>query len=189
MSDPETFEICVDTIRRHVGEIGEMVSEFSAFARMPQPVFATEDLKPILEEALFLLEEANPGVDFAKDLPEEPITLMCDRKQIGRVLTNILQNAVDAIEGREGESLPPGRVRIALRQNEEQIEIAVTDNGRGLPPNEKHRLTEPYVTTRAKGTGLGLAIVKKIMEDHQGSISLEDNPEGGATVRLLFHAL
>ncbi len=188
-SDPETFEICVDTIRRHVSEIGEMVSEFSSFARMPQPVFATEDLKSIVEEALFLLEEANPGVSFEKTLPEGAVALLCDRKQIGRVLTNILQNAVDAIEGREGEDLPPGRIGIVLEQEEEQIAIAVTDNGRGLPPNEKHRLTEPYVTTRAKGTGLGLAIVKKIMEDHQGSISLEDNPEGGATVRLLFHAL
>ena len=188
-SDPETFEVCIDTIRRHVGEIGEMVSEFSSFARMPQPVFATENLVSILREALFLQEEAHPHIDYQSKLPSEGITLVCDRKQLGRVLTNVLQNAADAIEGRSGDDVPPGRIRIELSAGDDQIELSIADNGRGLPEAEKHRLTEPYVTTRDKGTGLGLAIVKKIMEDHKGSISLEDNPEGGAIVRLLFHAV
>jgi two-component system nitrogen regulation sensor histidine kinase NtrY len=188
-SDPQTFEVCIDTIRRHVAEIGEMVSEFSNFARMPQPVFASEDLTALIEEALFLEREANPGIEFEKDVPAEPVNLVCDRKQVGRVLTNVLQNAADAIKGREEEDPAPGRIGIALKVGEEQIEVIVTDNGKGLPQHEKHRLTEPYVTTREKGTGLGLAIVKKIMEDHKGTISLEDNPEGGAIVRLLFRAV
>ncbi len=166
-----------------------MVGEFSNFARMPQPVFAREDLKGLVREALFLQKEANPDIAFETDLPDDSVPLLCDRKQIGRVLTNVLQNAADSIEGRLPQDSSPGRIQILLRQEEDQVEIAVTDNGKGLPEAEKHKLTEPYVTTREKGTGLGLAIVKKIMEDHKGTITLEDGPEGGAIVRLLFRAL
>ncbi|MET4807967.1 PAS domain-containing sensor histidine kinase [Limibacillus sp. MBR-115] len=184
-SDPHTFEVCIDTIRRHVSDIGEMVNEFTSFARMPQPVFKNEDLVSVLKEALVLQEQSNTGIIYEKDFPKAPVELHCDRKQIGRAFTNILQNGAEAIEGR-GEDAPQGRIRIQVSLQGDQIEVLFSDNGKGLPPLEKHRLTEPYVTTREKGTGLGLAIVKKIMEDHQGHLGLEDIPEGGAMVRLVF---
>ncbi|MES2472369.1 MAG: ATP-binding protein, partial [Pseudomonadota bacterium] len=102
--------------------------------------------------------------------------------------TNVLKNAGEGITARiaKGDD-EPGRITIAVKPNGANFAFRVTDNGIGLPPEHKHRLTEPYVTTRAKGTGLGLAIVRKIMEDHGGDITLADvEGEGGAEVTLTF---
>lgn len=176
-TDPEVFEQCTDTIIRQVGDIGRMVDEFSAFARMPRPVYREEDLGQLVRQAVFLQQVARQDIRFDSRLPNEPIRLSCDSRQIAQVLTNILQNAIDAIDGRErpeGEALPQGAVTVELRPVEGGAEIMVIDNGRGLPAENRDRLFEPYVTTRAKGTGLGLAIVKKIIEEHGGTISLSD---------------
>jgi len=176
-TDPEVFEQCTDTIIRQVGDIGRMVDEFSAFARMPRPVYREEDLGQLVRQAVFLQQVARQDIRFDSRLPNEPIRLSCDSRQIAQVLTNILQNAIDAIDGRErpeGEALPQGAVTVELRPVEGGAEIMVIDNGRGLPAENRDRLFEPYVTTRAKGTGLGLAIVKKIIEEHGGAISLSD---------------
>ena len=124
------------------------------------------------------------------ELPSGPLTVPCDSRQISQALTNLLQNAADAIEGRtppaDGSELPPGHVAIRVKADEERVSLTVADNGKGLPTEERDRLTEPYVTTRAKGTGLGLAIVKKIMEDHGGVLTLEDREGGGARVCLVI---
>lgn len=176
-TDPEVFEQCTDTIIRQVGDIGRMVDEFSAFARMPRPVYREEDLGQLVRQAVFLQQVARQDIRFDSRLPNEPIRLSCDSRQIAQVLTNILQNAIDAIDGRErpeGEALSQGAVTVELRPVEGGAEIMVIDNGRGLPAENRDRLFEPYVTTRAKGTGLGLAIVKKIIEEHGGTISLSD---------------
>src|SRR5262249_30821709 len=112
-----------------------------------------------------------------------------DRRQVGQVLTNILKNAAEAIEGREakpGETLSPGEISLALQDNGATVRVVVEDNGKGLPVVGRERLTEPYMTTRSKGTGLGLAIVKKIMEDHGGNLSWEDGEGGGARISLVF---
>jgi two-component system, NtrC family, nitrogen regulation sensor histidine kinase NtrY len=107
---------------------------------------------------------------------------------VSQALTNVLKNATEAIGAREavgGEE--PGRIAIALDASGERVTFRVADNGIGLPSEQRHRLTEPYVTTRAKGTGLGLAIVRKILEDHGGEIALSDRgEEDGAEVRLSF---
>jgi len=84
------------------------------------------------------------------------------------------------------KALDPGRITVRLIDDGGQRAIEVEDNGRGLPKADRHRLTEPYITTREQGTGLGLAIVKKIMEDHGGDLSLEDSPAGGARIRMIF---
>ena len=117
------------------------------------------------------------------------MSLDCDRRQVSQVLTNILKNSAEAIEGRDqkpGESLPPGEIALTLQEDGRGLRIVVEDNGRGLPKEGRERLTEPYMTTRSKGTGLGLAIVKKIMEDHGGFLSLEDREGGGARISLVF---
>ena len=109
---------------------------------------------------------------------------------MGQALINIVKNAIEAIEIRiaEADPKPAGHIRVSVSDEAGQAAITVEDNGKGLPQQGRERLTEPYVTTRAKGTGLGLAIVKKIMEDHQGELVLEDREAGGAKVNLVFVA-
>lgn len=192
--DPETFTVCTDTIIRQVGDIGRMVDEFSAFARMPAPVLNLESPVALAKELVFLQQSAHPSIDYSTELPERPVTIQCDSSQFNRALTNLLQNAADAIEGRleEGrgrdlqELLTPGHIHLWIRVESDALLLSVADNGKGLPKEGRERLTEPYVTTRTKGTGLGLAIVKKIMEDHGGRLSLADRPGGGAVITLTF---
>ncbi len=187
--DPETFSICTDTIIRQVGDIGRMVDEFSSFARMPRPTVQPEDAKELCQQALFLQRSGNPEIRYVSTLPDHPVPLICDRRQIAQVLTNILKNSAEAIEGREvraGQTLPPGEITLALRDDDATVRIVVEDNGKGLPKEGRERLTEPYMTTRSKGTGLGLAIVKKIMEDHGGYLALDDREGGGARISLVF---
>lgn len=186
VDDPETFELCTDTIVRQVSDIGRMVDEFSSFARMPAPVMQPENLIQLMKEAVFLQRQANPKVAFELALPEGSLMLQCDSRQVNQALTNVLLNAVQAVEA-QGER--DGRIEVGLAETEGALEISVTDNGRGLPEGDASRLTEPYVTTKAKGTGLGLAIVKKIMEEHGGELLLSNRPDGeGARVVLSFPA-
>jgi len=187
-SDPETFVTCTDTIVRQVGDIGRMVDEFSAFARMPAPVMAPEDLPELCRQAIFLQQSANPEITFDADFPATGQRLTCDAQQIGRALTNLLKNAAEAIEARmsSGANEPPGHIRVAVQESDEDLVVSVEDNGRGLPDQGRERLTEPYVTTRVRGTGLGLAIVKKIVEDHGALLQLDDRPGGGAVARMTF---
>ncbi len=191
-SDPETFALCTDTIIRHVGDIGRMVDEFSSFARMPQPSLKPEDLGKICRQAVFLERNRYAAIRFDADIPEHPVPLHCDAQLVGRALTNVLKNAAESVKARLGASAGSERGRIGLSIIEETgseervVRIQVDDNGLGWPSELRDRLTEPYVTTRAKGTGLGLAIVKKIMEDHDGDLLLMDRVDGGARVVLEF---
>ncbi len=185
VDDPETFALCTDTIVRQVSDIGRMVDEFSSFARMPAPVMQPENLGELMKQAVFLQRQASPKVDFELTLPEGAMVLLCDSRQVNQALTNVLLNAVQAVEGL-GER--KGAIGAELLRDGERVEIRVTDNGRGLPGGDSSRLTEPYVTTKAKGTGLGLAIVKKIMEEHGGELLLGNQPDGGARVVLSFPA-
>ena len=187
--DPETFSICTDTIIRQVGDIGRMVDEFSSFARMPRPTVKQEDAKELCQQSLFLQRQGNPDIRYISTLPDGAVPLICDRRQVSQVLTNILKNSAEAIEGREarlGHTLPTGEITLTLRDDDATVRIIIDDNGRGLPKEGRERLTEPYMTTRSKGTGLGLAIVKKIMEDHGGYLALDDREGGGARISLVF---
>jgi two-component system nitrogen regulation sensor histidine kinase NtrY len=187
--DPDTFSTCTDTIIRQVGDIGRMVDEFSSFARMPRPTVQLEDAKELCQQALFLQRSGNIEIRYKANLPDRPVPLICDRRQISQVLTNILKNAAEAIEGRAaaaGQALTPGEVALTLKEDGNLVSMIVEDNGKGLPKEGRERLTEPYMTTRSKGTGLGLAIVKKIMEDHGGALMLDDREGGGARISLVF---
>ena len=189
-SDPDTFARLTDTIVRQVGDLRRMVDEFSNFARMPKPVFERANVHDVARAALFLHEVAHPGLSFSLSPPAGPIWMVCDRRQLGQALTNIVKNAVEAIEARRirGEQSSAGdRVDLQIRRDEEQLVIDIFDTGVGLP-EERERLTEPYMTTRVRGTGLGLAIVKKIVEEHLGEIAFLDRPGGGTHVRIAFDA-
>nr|WP_246522737.1 PAS domain-containing sensor histidine kinase [Neoroseomonas eburnea] len=184
--DPDTFRQCTDTIVRQVGDIGRMVDEFSAFARMPQPVIRPEDPNRLLREALVLQRDAHPEITYGTTYADPAPTVPCDRRLIGQALTNLLQNAADAVASRAAEGA--GCIETRVEATPDHVIITVTDDGVGLPKEEdRDRLTEPYVTHKPKGTGLGLAIVKKIMEDHGGRLALEDREDGpGARVALIL---
>src|SRR6185369_4800355 len=192
-TDPEVFKQCTDTIVRQVGDIGRMVDEFSSFARMPTPVMKRENAQELLQQALFLQRVANPAITFSTDAPKNPVWFEGDGRLISQALTNVLKNAGEGIAARiaKGDD-EPGRITVAVQaanqdNGDANFAYRITDNGIGLPPDQRHRLTEPYVTTRAKGTGLGLAIVRKIVEDHGGDIALGDAENGeGAEVVLTF---
>ena len=189
-SDKESFINCTDTIIRQVGDIGRLVDEFSAFARMPAPILKSEDITMICRDSIILFDNAHREISFKCIVEVDQINLSCDVRQIGQALTNLLQNAVDSIEeGKKQSGLAnyQGKVEIRVKLEDEKLIVSVCDNGKGLPfGEERDRITEPYVTTREKGTGLGLAIVRKILEDHGGELVLGDVPEGGAIVSLIF---
>jgi two-component system nitrogen regulation sensor histidine kinase NtrY len=195
-SDPETFAQCADTIVRHVGDIGRMVDEFSAFARMPQPQMRDEDISRIVRESLVLQRTAHGSIAYdSAALPQAGPIAPCDRRLLGQALTNLLQNAADSIAMARAARRPDcGHITVSLDADDSQVTIKIADDGIGLPLEDRGKLTEPYVTHKPKGTGLGLAIVKKIMEDHGGTVVLDDkrNAEGtachGAVAILTFRA-
>lgn len=194
--DPETFEQCTDTIIHHVGDIGRMVNEFSSFARMPEAVMKQENLATIIRDMQVFQQQAHPDMQITLGgIIDKTVPLFAhvDAQQVRQALTNVLQNAIDAMND------PMGKIRITVMMDQAKanIVIVVNDNGPGLPKGvDPDRLTEPYVTHREKGTGLGLAIVKKIMDDHKGKVILgapdwvREYPDwvdlGGASVILVF---
>jgi two-component system nitrogen regulation sensor histidine kinase NtrY len=187
-SDKETFEQLSSTIIRQVGDLRRMVDEFSNFARMPKPVFRDENVHEIARQALFLHEVAHPKIKFVLEPAEGDFRMVCDRRQLAQALTNVVKNGVEAIEGRmnRGEhSLAGDRIELKLHDEHDHLVVDVLDTGVGLP-EDRERLTEPYMTTRVRGTGLGLAIVKKIVEEHMGEIAFLDRPGGGTHVRIAF---
>lgn len=181
-----TFARLTETIVRQVGDLRRMVDEFSSFARMPKPVFRRETLVDIARQAVFLHEVAHPAVKFTIYHDDPGPQLVCDRRQMGQALTNIVKNAVEAVEARtEASGSTDGMVAVSMSEEMGRVAIAVADNGIGLPA-ERERIVEPYMTTRARGTGLGLAIVKKIVEEHLGQIGFSDRPGGGTLVTIIL---
>ncbi|MEP0391466.1 MAG: ATP-binding protein [Erythrobacter sp.] len=184
----ELFDELTSTIVRQVGGLRKMVDEFSSFARLPKPVFRREDSLDLVRQAVFLQEVAHSNVTFdvkADDLSEREIA--CDRHQLGQAMTNVVKNAVEAVEARANEAEPDyrGQITVTMGDDGDRISIMVEDNGIGLP-TDRERILEPYVTTRAKGTGLGLAIVNKIVDEHGGDMSFASASNGGTRVTLRF---
>jgi two-component system, NtrC family, nitrogen regulation sensor histidine kinase NtrY len=177
-----TFGRLTETIVRQVGDLRRMVDEFSSFARMPKPVFREESLVDVARQTMFLHEVAHSGIRFQLHHDEPGPTLVCDRRQIGQALTNIVKNAVEAIEAAETGA---AEITLTITETSDKVTVAVEDTGVGLPV-ERDRIVEPYMTTRARGTGLGLAIVKKIVEEHFGTIGFSDRPNGGTIVTIAF---
>lgn len=192
--DREVFDQCTDTIIRQVADIGRMVDEFSSFARMPKPTMVEGDLAEAVREAVFLLKVSHPEIKFDVDLGAKPLHARFDTRLLTQAFGNLIKNATEAIEEVGfGDGEHP-KIEIRASSEGENHFIDVIDNGKGLPPENRQRLLEPYMTTREKGTGLGLAIVGKIIEEHHGTIELRDAPsvaEGGrgAMVHVSLPAL
>jgi two-component system nitrogen regulation sensor histidine kinase NtrY len=185
----EIFDQCTDTIIRQVDDIKRMVDEFSSFARMPKARSARDDLTDCVRQAIFLMRVGRADVTFEEQLPDEPIFADFDRRLVSQALTNVLKNAtegIDALNGEHGKGVVTTTVSV---DDAGFAEIAVSDNGKGFPSEDRHRLIEPYVTTRAEGTGLGLPIVVKIFEDHGGGVELLDGAprlDGGRGAKVLM---
>jgi len=189
--DRAIFDQCTDTIIRQVGDIGRMVDEFSAFARMPKREMRRLDLREPLREASFLIEVSRPDIKIENDLGDKPLRGRFDTRLMSQAFGNIIKNAAEAIDAIPQEERRAGAIRISARDLGNAIEVLVMDNGKGLPRENRQRLLEPYMTTREKGTGLGLAIVKKIIEDHGGRLELLDAPQSfhggvGAMIRMVL---
>lgn len=190
--DREVFDQCTDTIIRQVSDIGKMVDEFSAFARMPKPMMELHDVRDIVREAVFLFQVSQLEIAFELDLPDKPTVILCDRRLLTQAVTNLVKNASEAIDAAfetEPERADKGHIIAKVRAKGDGLQISVIDNGCGLPKENRQRLVEPYMTTRAKGTGLGLAIVQRITEQHGGTLQLADAPKRngkiqGASVRM-----
>lgn len=194
VEDREVFDQCTETIIRQVGDIGRMVDEFSAFARMPKPDMKVIDLRESLREASFLVEVSHPEITFEREFGNQRLLGTFDSRLLSQAFGNLIKNAAEGIEADQREHGIAGVIRIVAARVGADICVEVIDNGKGLPRENRQRLLEPYMTTREKGTGLGLAIVKKIVEDHGGRLELHDAPDTfhngrGAMIRIVLPAV
>ncbi len=188
-TDRAVFEQCTDTIIRQVGDLGRIVDEFSSFARMPKAIPEPNDLTIVVKEATVLQRVSSADITIETKENEPHLIFAFDRRLITQAITNLVKNAIEAIEGRE-KPKTKGNILVESGLEQGHPYLRVTDNGIGLPHENRNRLAEPYMTTREKGTGLGLAIVKRIMEEHGGRLKLEDSSEGeGAIVTLFFASI
>jgi two-component system nitrogen regulation sensor histidine kinase NtrY len=176
--DRDKLESMTDVIIRQTNDLRRIVDEFSKFARMPEPDRRTADLSKLVADAVLLQQTGQPDVRITADLPEAPVLSEVDATMVSQALTNLIKNAGEAIETLKKKGSTDGldpQIRVEMTTDEQGCEIRISDNGIGLP-EDRARLFEPYVTTRDEGTGLGLPIVKKIIEEHGGSLTLDDAP-------------
>jgi two-component system, NtrC family, nitrogen regulation sensor histidine kinase NtrY len=177
-NDPDTacaIEEGTKTIVSEVAHLKRMVDEFARFARMPAVHLRHAQLAEILQQAAGLYRDVKPGVSVSVSV-ENDIELLVDPEQIRRAVGNLLKNAVEATES--------GEVRVSARRAPHRVVIEVADPGRGVPDADKEKLFLPYFSTKGRGTGLGLAIVHRIVNDHDGRISVHDNHPRGTRFEI-----
>ena len=181
--DAETLRHSTETIVNQVAALKAMVDDFGDYARLPRPEPVRLDLNALVSDVLALYE--NSSVPIAKRLDAALPPVWADGAQIRQVIHNLVQNAQDSLgNARAGAVSPAIEVRTELAGD--RVRLAVSDNGGGFPEELMARIFEPYVTTKPRGTGLGLAIVKKIIDEHQGSVAIENRPSRGASVSVLL---
>ncbi len=173
--ESDSLHQMTDVIVRQTNDLRRIVDEFAKFGRMPEPDRKPADLSEILRAAVLLQDNGNPGISYEADIPRglaAPVTV--DQTMISQALTNLLKNAAEAIESRrkKGDEFSP-MIRVCLKVESDVCHFSIEDNGIGLP-DDRIKLFEPYVTSRDEGTGLGLPIVLKIIEDHDGTLTLSD---------------
>ena len=175
--DGAVFDECTSTIMKQTDELKELVNEFSNFARMPAAKPAPNHLSEIINEVLLLFKQAHKDIAFEHTCEDGIPVMNLDRDQIKRVIINLFQNAVSAIESAENGGMVA--VRTGYNDELQMVTTEVSDTGCGIPEEDKSRLFEPYFSTKKSGTGLGLAIVNTIISDHNGYIRVKDNlPKG-----------
>ena len=173
----DTVEMGVATIIREVETLKQMVDEFSRFARMPQPQPIEVDLKDLFGDTLQLYRDVKPGLEMSYSIEGDSLTARFDKEQMRGVLINLLDNAVEATE-------PPGSIKLRAARHNGSVCLSVEDSGPGIPAAAKEKLFQPYFSTKGRGTGLGLSIVYRVVNDHNGSITVEDNRPTGTVFRI-----
>jgi nitrogen fixation/metabolism regulation signal transduction histidine kinase len=181
--DAEILRRNTQTIVNQVTALKSMVDDFGDYARLPAPVPAVLDLNALVTDVLALYEHSR--VPIARRLAPVLPPVWADSAQIRQVIHNLVQNAQDALENRKEPRAQP-TVEVCTELAGDRVRLSVTDNGDGFPEELMTRVFEPYVTTKPRGTGLGLAIVKKIVDEHHGSIAIENRPQRGASVSVLL---
>jgi two-component system nitrogen regulation sensor histidine kinase NtrY len=172
---PAAIDEGTRTIIQQVSELKRMVDEFSHFARMPAVHMRQAQLAEIVQQAVALYRDVKPGVAVNVDV-DPGIRLLVDPEQIRRALINLLNNAIEATDR--------GEIRVAARRRPHRVIIEITDPGRGVSDSDKEKLFLPYFSTKGRGTGLGLAIVHRIVNDHDGRISVHDNQPHGTRFEI-----
>ena len=173
----KALEEGVETIVREVESMRGMVDEFSRFARMRPPQPTQVDLEGLVDDILKLYDGLKPGVEVASSVDDNARHALLDGEQIRRVLINLLDNALEATEA-------PGSVRVGVEANNGSLHIDVADTGDGIPVAARDKLFLPHFSTKGRGTGLGLSIVYRIINEHHGSIRVEDNKPRGTIFRI-----
>ncbi|MCX7559875.1 PAS domain-containing sensor histidine kinase [Sulfitobacter sp. F26204] len=176
--DSDSLEQMTGVIIRQTGDLRRIVDEFSKFARMPEPETSEQNLTQLVRDAVFLQQTGQPDVKITADLGEIDVMAEIDATMISQALTNLIKNAGEAIETLKKSGAPKDldpQIFVTLKKIDNTANLTIADNGIGLP-EDRARLFEPYVTTRNEGTGLGLPIVKKIIEEHGGTLVLDNAP-------------
>ena len=184
--DSQVFDECVDTILSQVEGLKILVNEFSNFARLPTANPKPEDLNKLVKEAVASYAAAE-GVVLESEIHELPVADL-DREHIRRVLTNLIDNAIAAVQERALEEADFVDARVIVKTSYDEgrqiVQLEVADNGVGIPAMDRTRIFEPYFSTKEHGTGLGLPIVARIVADHHGYLRVHENPPRGARVIL-----
>jgi two-component system nitrogen regulation sensor histidine kinase NtrY len=175
IKDP-AFDECTNMIIKQTDDLKSLVNEFSQFARMPQSRPVVGSLNRVVDESVGIFRQAHPQIQFHLELDEQLPDFKFDPDQLRRVLVNLIDNSVAALQ-RESQA----SIKVSTRFESElrMVKISVTDNGDGIPSRDRQRIFEPYFSTKESGTGLGLAIVKRIVEDHNGFIRAAANEPKG----------
>lgn len=185
VNDKATFKRYTSTITRHVNDIGNIIEEFSYFARMPSPVMQEVNLNNTIDDVVFSRKCVSPKIKYSIAKTSDDIIMLCDQTQINQMLLNILKNAEESIETTDNFLSDNGKVEILLSKENKYAKIIVRDNGKGFNKSQVSKILEPYFTTKDKGTGLGLSIVKKIVDDHTGELII-DGDQDGAIITILI---
>jgi two-component system nitrogen regulation sensor histidine kinase NtrY len=176
--DSGVFQECTNTIISQVDVLKNLVDEFSRYARMPVTTPVMSDLNDVITDAVTLYQDAHKGIIFVFNKSVDIPRLNLDPAQIKRVMINLLDNSIAAVNKSDG------RIEISTSYNgsRHRALVEVADNGIGIPAAYKGKMFEPYFSTKRSGTGLGLAIVNSIIADHHGNVSVRDNRPRGTVV-------
>lgn len=188
--DAKILKRSTETIVSQVEALKRMVNEFREYARVPELELCQVDVNRLVREVLALYQMSD---NTENESPQPPITLELageispvrgDPARLRQVIHNLLQNAQDALTGMED-----ARITVQTRSVSNGIELSVIDNGKGFPEQVRAHAFEPYVTTKPRGTGLGLPIVKKIVDEHSGTIKIQNVQPHGAQISITLPAL
>ena len=174
------FEKYLETINRQIKDIEKLVNEFSNFARMPRPIFKKIDLIKLINKSLdFIKLNSKNSINFVKNSNDKFIN--GDEDQLNRVLINLIKNSEESFdELKQKEPNFKGNIVIEINSNNDYIVIRINDNGPGITDAKK--AMTPYFTTKKTGTGLGLPIVTKIINEHNGNLSIKNKKFDKGTI-------